>query len=134
MKKVYIDVEGVSSEGADIKPGTVIEVSELSYKALLREGKGRKVGADGEPVGEAGAASSDDEDETPTAPAAGNDAAEVEKQRKAINDQYNLDTGGSKPSLREAALAAGVEFAFDATKEKLIEAVLAQGKAGQLIL
>ncbi|MEK4879330.1 hypothetical protein [Paenibacillus sp. FSL R5-0908] len=60
-------------------------------------------------------------------------AAEVEKQRKALNDQYNLEGGGTKPGLKEAALAAGVEFGFDAKKDTIIDAILAQGKAALLI-
>lgn len=129
MPRIFIDAAGVSFQGSDVKPGTVIELGELSYNALLNERKGRQVDDQDKPVGEIGEAPVNVPEADPDAAA----AAEVEKQRKALNDQYNLEGGGTKPGLKEAALAAGVEFGFDAKKDTIIDAILAQGKAALLI-
>lgn len=127
MPKVYIDVEGVTFDGKDAAVGDVIEVSDMGAKALIEEGKARPAGADGKPK------DVDDEDTTaagPTNPEANPQAAaeaEVEKQRQALDSQYKLD------ELKEAAKAAGVDFAFNATKAQVIDAIMEQGKATLLI-
>lgn len=53
--------------------------------------------------------------------------AAIELQRKALDSQYKRD------ELAEAAKAAGVEFAFDAKKDEIVDAILAQDKAAALL-
>jgi hypothetical protein len=131
MSKIHIDVEGVTFGGEDVKIGTVVEVSEMGFKALVSEGKGRPVDENDQPVDLAEASAELPSDDEVAAKAAGN----LELTKKALADQYNLEEGGvnGKPGLKEAALAAGVDFPFDAKKGDLIDLIVAQGKAAELI-
>jgi len=117
MPKVKVIREGVTLQGAEVEVGREIELSEKSAAALIAEGfaEGDVEGAEVEPP-----QNKPPEDET-------------EKARRALADQYNLEDGGSKPGIKEAAQAAGVDFPFDAKKSDIIEAVIAQGKADELL-
>lgn len=139
MPYVLIVEPGVLFAGAHLEVGAVVELSELSAKALVNEGKAVEC----EPTGETNTAL--DEQKGTGEPSNGSDdlgqgngqdeaaAAEIERQKKALADQYNLDDGGSKPSLKAAAQSVGVDFAYDVTKADLIDLIVSQGKAAELL-
>lgn len=117
-------LSGIMLEGESLAVGRVVKIAEIGEQnavALAKEGAAAYCDADGT------------EDTTP-APAAGGGRTEEEllaevqeKQRKALDTQYKAD------DLKGAAKLAGVDFAFDVSKKALIAAILAQGKADQLI-
>lgn len=123
MPRIIIGVAGLTLQGLEQPVGAVIELTEGSYQALIKEGKGTP--ADGTEVQ---AEPTETEEELALAA-----AAEVDRQKKALDDQYNLAEGGAKPGLKEAAAAAGVDYAFDVTKGALIDAIVEQGKAAELV-
>lgn len=129
--KVHIDVEGVTLKGEDQKVGAVVELGDASAQALISEGKARPVNAEGKPVDQ-----EEPRDQLPSDDeVAAKAAADLELTKKALDDQYNLEEGGAngKPGLKVAAQAAGVDFPFDVKKADLIDRIVAQGKASDLI-
>ncbi|MGP9042108.1 DUF7210 family protein [Cytobacillus kochii] len=134
MKKIkqIILNEPVTFNGAIIQAGEVLELSELSAKALVEEGKGEEVTAEenqNPPEGtevteEGGKAKEDLRHSENKEDGAGDDTALVVK---ALEDKYNRDP------LAEAAKGVGVEFAFNAKKGEIIQAVIQAGKAEVLL-
>jgi hypothetical protein len=115
--KVTVTARGVTLAGQEVPVGTEIEVSEKSAAALIAEGKA-----------ENGEAQGQKEDPNAGGGAGGsNEPTEEEKQAKALDAQYKRD------ELAAAAKAAGVDFAYDAKKDDIIAAVIAQGQAGALL-
>ena len=123
--------------GASIqKAGTEIDLPAEDARRLVEQGDAEYVNpAD---AGEGTAAPAGDGNENPAgdgnenpagdgtaAPAA--DQAPIDLQKKALDAQYKRD------DLAAEAKAAGVEFAFNAKKEEIIDAVIAQEKADALL-
>jgi hypothetical protein len=114
----------VTMRGKDIPPGEVIEVDDQSGAALIREETGAEVRPDAETAAALnveGVKTGDQDDE------AAAKAAEFEKIREAIDGQYKRD------ELAEAAKSAGVEFAYDAKKGEIIQAVIDQDKVAAIL-
>lgn len=103
----------------NLEPGTVIELPEASALALINEERAKPAEEKGDPALLIGAEGVIDPE------AAAREV--VEKMRKALDDKYKRDP------LAEAAKNVGVEFAYDATKAEIIDAVIAAGKADILI-
>lgn len=136
---------GVSAGGKDIPVGEQRETDEASAESLIRDGyakkavaenalkssttgegtQGDKVPGQGGQAGEGGAAGGNGGANNGTGNQ--NTGEELAKVKKALDGKYKRDP------LYEAALAAGVEIAFDTTKPKIIEAIIAQGKADALL-
>ncbi|NIK67930.1 hypothetical protein [Paenibacillus sp. BK720] len=131
MPYVLVTAAGVTLKGAYIAVDQIVELSDKSASALIAEGKAIEATPTGvsadvldDKVPGEGNTPGNQEDDT---------AAEIERQKKALADQYNLDGGGTKPGLKDAALAAGVDFPYDVTKGDLIDLIVAQGKAVDLV-
>jgi hypothetical protein len=115
----YLLKESVTSNGAHIEAGEVMELTEKSGNALVEEGKAEAVEPEGEPVNPP----SDDEGGEDN----GQEPDDEAKVAKALDDQYKRD------ELAKAAKEAGVEFAYDAKKGDILNAVMEQGKADLLL-
>lgn len=109
--------EPVTFSGAIVEAEEVIELTELSGKALVAEGKAIEVTPDDETLKELQDATGEP----------GQEPDDEALLIKALDDQYK------KPELVEAAKAAGVEFPYDATKEAIIKAAIEQEKAEALL-
>lgn len=123
----------VTFNGAHIEAGEVIELGELSAQALIEEGKAKAA----EPTAE-----TKDALERPETPQEGEDAdphltpseddeepaeEELARMTKALNAKYTRD------DLADEAKAVGVEFAFNAKKGEIIQAVIEADKADVLL-
>lgn len=116
MKTITITAiaAGLTLAGVSIQKGESVELPEASAAALVKEGKATAAGDEAkEPAG----------GQKPEATA----AEEIERQRKALDDQYTLD------ELKTAAKDAAVDFAYDATKKALIASIIEQGKTEALL-
>lgn len=125
-------LEPVTFGGSIIDAGEEVNLSELSAAALVKEG-----GA--EYVGEISPASLGDLNENQGEGTTGtpegekalegqiNAQEELEKIKKTLDAKYNRDP------LAEAAKEMGVEFAFNAKKAEIIDAVVEAGKAEALL-
>lgn len=109
----------VTFNGATVEAGETIELPEKSALALVKEGTASEAEKGTlEPSNENG----NQEDGEGTNDA-GAEAYELNKQ--ALDDKYV----GKIPELKAHAKEVEVEFAHDATKGDIIEAVLEAGKA-----
>lgn len=115
-KIVKVIAKGVTFQGADVTVGETLELGAASADSLVAEGFAEFIDESSEPAG----GNQDDE-------AAQAAAAELERIKKALDDQYKA------PELKDAAKDAGVEFAYDATKPEVIQAVIDQDKAAALL-
>jgi hypothetical protein len=126
MPKYLISGHGVTKEGKNVPPGEILELSEKSGAALVAEGMATEVLSETETV-----KASADETFTGNIQSGSNvggpELSEEEKQAKALASQYKRD------ELAAAAQAAGVDFPYDAKKNEIIAAVIAQGKAEALL-
>lgn len=123
-KTIYVLLAtGITLEYGDVQAGEVVELPELSAKALINEGKAEEVTPDENTAD----ALKKREGQEPQEPPLPDPAEEVEKIRKALDDQYKLE------DLKPAAQEAGVDFAYDVTKKSLIAAIIEQGKAQALL-
>lgn len=95
---------GVADGNVALPVGHELEIDEANGKSLIDDGYA--------------------EDITPVGPPAGDPSAD--DMAKALDKKYKAD------ALKEAATAAGVEFAADATKAEVIAAVIAAGKYADL--
>lgn len=113
----------VTLHGVDVPPGEVIEVDDKSGAALIAEEAGEEAkhiavapdGLDDEGTDE----KQEGEEDTK--------AAEIERVRAALDAQYKRD------ELAEAAKAVGVDFAYDAKKAEIIQAVIDQDKVAAIL-
>lgn len=121
MPYVLLDTY-VTIKGEEHKPGEVVELGKKSAEALVNEGKARPATPDAETAAAVAAA-----DLPSDAEVAANQEADLALTKKALDDQYKRD------ELAEAAKAAGVDYAYDAKKAEIIEAVVSQGKAAALL-
>ncbi|XJZ25955.1 hypothetical protein ACF5W4_11135 [Bacillota bacterium Lsc_1132] len=120
-KRIFVLLrESITLEGQEIEAGEVVELSETSARALITEEKAAEATPDEETA--AALKQLDGQD-----PEGQDQAAEVEKIRKALDDQYKAD------ELKKAAKDAGVEFPYDVKKPDLIAAIIDQGKAEALL-
>lgn len=115
--EVEIIQRGATYEGVELAIGDRVEIYESSALSVVAEGFAVIVGA---PVAAVEEVELEDPEIT------------VEKLRSALDGQYTLDGSASKPSLKDAALKAGVDFAFDAKKADIVAAIIEQGKAEEL--
>jgi hypothetical protein len=115
MPKVKLLGE-LTYNGAIVKPGETLELGELSAKAAVLEG--RAVYEESTEPEEKVQPSVD--------PVAANDAAK-DQLKKAIDGRYTKD------QLEEIAKENGVEFAYDARKAEIIEAVIAAGIGTKIV-
>jgi hypothetical protein len=123
-KRIFVLLNAaITLEASEIAAGEVVELTELSAQALIKEGKAVKATPDGET---ADALKQLQEGGQPNQEPVDPDA-ELEKVRKALDDQYKAD------ELKAAAKEAGVDFAYDVTKTNLIAAIIEQGKAEALL-
>lgn len=111
-------ISPVTFEGSEVQPGEFIEVSDLSAKALIAEGR---AAVDEEALNEEEKAAYEAQE------AAAAKEAEAAKVKKALNDKFTRD------DLAAAAKEAAVEFAYDAKKADIVDAVIAAGKAEALL-
>lgn len=111
----------VTLRGKEVPPGEVIEVDDKSGAALIAEEAGEEYAQESiDPnAGKQSDGNPDDE--------AAAKAAEVEKIREAIDAQYNRDP------LAAAAKEAGVDFAYDAKKGEIIQAIIDQDKVAAIL-
>jgi hypothetical protein len=111
----------VTLRGQDVPPGEVIEVPDRSGAALIAEGAGIEVTPDGKMAAALGGQEQKPDDE------AAAKAAEIAQIREALYSQYKRD------ELAEAAKQAGVDFAYDAKKAEIIQAIIDQGKVAAIL-
>jgi hypothetical protein len=111
--------EEVTLESGVAAAGEVIELTELSAQALINEEKAVEATPEGEAALKQIAEGQDQDGLDPE--------AELEKVRKALDDQYKAD------ELKTAAKEAGVDFPYDVKKADLIAAIIDQGKAEALL-
>lgn len=118
----------VTLRGKDVPPGEVIEVDDRSGAALIAEGAGEEatptVGTQNalDAGGNTGGNTGGNQDDEEAAK-----AAELERIRAAIDGQYKRD------ELADAAKEAGVDFAYDAKKGDIIQAVIDQDKVAAIL-
>lgn len=108
----------VTFESSELEPGEFIEVSEMSAKALMAEGRA---------VMDEEGLTDKEKEEAEKLLAEQAAAEELEKTKKALNDKY------TRENLAAAAKEAGVEFAYDAKKEDIVNAVITAEKAEALL-
>lgn len=113
----------VTMDSGHIQAGEILELTDLSGKALVEEGAAEY--ADLEEGKQEAAPGNDQEAEKIAEDLA--QAEELAKAVRALNEKYNRDP------LAEEAKKMGVEFAFDAKKAEIVEAVVAAGKLGALL-
>lgn len=118
-------IAAVTFESGEIQPGEYIEVSEKSAKALIEEGRA-VIDAEQEEADRILEKQKAAEEEA-KALAEKKAIEELTKTRKALDGKYKVE------ELAAAAKEAGVEFAFDAKKADIVEAVIAAGKAEALL-
>lgn len=115
----------VTVESGELEAGEYIEVSEKSAKALIAEGRAiideEQIEADRILEKQKAA------EEEAKALAEQQAVEALVKTRKALDSKYKVE------ELATAAKEAGVEFAFDAKKADIIEAVIAAEKADDLL-
>lgn len=109
----------VTLEGSEVQAGEFITLSDLSAKALIAEGR---VVIDEE------ALSTEEKAALEAKEAAEAKEAELAKVKKALNDKYTRD------DLAAKAKEIGVEFAYDAKKGDIVDAVIAADKAEALLV
>lgn len=118
-------IEAVTVESGEVAAGEYIELSEKSAKALIAEGRAEldeeQIEADSITEKQKAA------EEEAKAIAEKKAVEELAKTRKALDSKYKVE------ELAAAAKEAGVEFAFDAKKADIIEAIIAAGKAEALL-
>jgi hypothetical protein len=142
MANLKVEIIGPVTLGYSTIDSGIIELDEVSANALVAEGKAKHVenqeGGNGAGVsGDANTSvdaqkgaknPADGEDDKLQGVGANNPADEaVALMRKALDDKFKRD------ELAEAAKAIGVEFAYDAKKAEIVEAVIAAGKAEILV-
>lgn len=149
--KVKVTKAGVTHQGAPVDKEEVIALGAVSARALIKEGLAELMGEeggvnaadtnqDGAGSGKVGDHDQNHSKESKGAlemntgvqlptdeEAAANKEADRELTVKALDDQYKRD------ELAEAAKEAGVEFAYDARKADIIQAVIDQEKAAALL-
>ena len=116
----------ITLAGVEVAAGHVEDINEDSAKALIRDGaaeavEDEKVNLVNEvnPAILAGGEVNQEQDP-------GKAVDEVEKQRKAL-DAINKD------ELAKQAKEVGVEFAYDAKKAEIIEAIIAADKVNTIV-
>jgi len=115
----------VTFQGKDVHAGTGIVLPEASAKSLVASGLAEFVTAD-EQNGEVDVSKAAEGTNTQEADAIAKDDA-LAKLTKALDDQYKRD------ELATEAKAVGVEFPYNAKKDEIITAVIAQGKEAALL-
>jgi hypothetical protein len=119
MAKKFIKTIGrVTLNGDNLKKGSVIELDDEHADNLVDGNFAAYCNEDGETLKAPAAKAKKPADGT---------IVDADKVRNALDTQYKAD------ELKSAAKEAGVEFAFDATKAQVIEAVIAQDKAAALL-
>lgn len=123
--KLKAILEGLTAADGPVKVGATFTTNAASADALVREGWATIEGdnsqkdqdpAGGQPGAPDGGQSTNDPDEE-----------ELERIRQALDDQYTA------PELAKAAKEAGVEFKYDAKKGEIVQAVIDQGKASDVL-
>lgn len=120
MEKFVKTLTRTTHKGERLPVGSVISLDEKNADSLVRGRFAAYCDENGEPIKAAAPTTGD------KAPAPGTITDEA-KVKKALDSQYKAD------ELKDAAKLAGVEFAFDATKPVVIDAIVAQGKAAALL-
>lgn len=148
-KRIYVELKGsILAGGGNLEAGEFIELPEKSANALINEGLAvlaEKKGNDdqndppkltGEGTGDdsgQGGTNTQDEDKTPGEGSQGEitttDKLEADRETtyKTIYGRYKDD------ELRPLAKEHGVDFAYDATKKDLVNAIIDQGKADKFL-
>jgi hypothetical protein len=123
--------EDLTFNGATVEAGEIIELPEMSAQALIDEEKAEEVEPEGGklPDGTEDPGNDDKGDGRPN-PSEGSEddtSKQLDLTKKALNDKYTRD------DLAKEAKAIEVEFAYDAKKGEIIEAVVTAGKAEVLL-
>lgn len=119
-KSIFVLLTSAITLGAsELQAGEVIELTELSAQALIKEDKAVEATPDGETAKALKKLGEGQDGQDPE--------AELEKVRKALDDQYKAD------ELKTVAKEAGVDFPYDVKKADLIAAIIEQGKAEALL-
>lgn len=122
--------ESITFSGAHVGKGEIVELPTKSAQALIDEGKALEAEPDAETKkalegvtegDKGGGIRIPSEDET------GGKFESLDGIKKALDKQYKAD------DLKAAAKAADIQFAHDATKPEVINAVIAAGKAEELL-
>jgi hypothetical protein len=111
----------VTLRGKEVAPGEVIEVDDKSGAALIAEEAGEEYAQESTVDPNAGNPGGNPNDK------AAAKAAELEKIRAAIDGQYKRD------ELAAAAKEAGVDFAYNAVKPDIIQAIIDQDKVAAIL-
>jgi hypothetical protein len=107
-----------------LKKGDVRELTKFSGDALVEEGHAKEVSETKEETGGENEGGEGNDDATVKDP----EGDQTEALKKALDSQYeNAD------ELREAAKAAGVEVAWNAGKDTIINKIVEQDKADQVL-
>lgn len=113
IKTLLAVAEGITKDGAPIEVGETFQTNEKSAASLVKEGFAEYA----------------EEEQTPREPDTNGpeQGEELENKRKALDDQYKKD------DLAEEAKKVGVEFAYDAKKDVIIQAIIDQGKVDEIL-
>lgn len=115
----------VTFNGALLEKGDVVELSENSARSLIAEGGAEASEATGSDLsGSEGSGT-----QKPTDDETGDQDEALAIMTKALDDKYV----NRIPELKEHAVKADIQFAHDATKKEVIEAVLAAGKGDTIL-
>lgn len=132
MPKIKLLVPGTFN-GGTVAAGEIIEVPERSAASLIEEGAAEAIEqeATGSPQGDenpdGGSNTPGDQEKDQDGQDNGAQDEELAKVRKTLDNKFKRD------DLAAAAKDLGVEFAFDAKKAEIVEAVIAAGKAEVLL-
>lgn len=118
-KKIFCLLkQSVTVQGQEVAAGEIVELSELSAKALINDQLAVEADPDNETAEALKKQQEDDQGNQDDDP-----AADEEKLRKALDDQYTLE------EMKPVAKEAGVDFSYNVTKKDLVAAIIEQGKA-----
>ena len=127
----YVLLKGpITIGGAHIGKGEVVELSPLSAQALIDEGMASEAKPDDESKkGIQGAADSgkDGDDLTPSTDLISSTDEGLDGTRKALEKKFKVE------DLKIAAKNADVQFAHDAVKADVVNAIITAGKADELL-
>lgn len=147
-KRIYVELKGtILAGGGYLEAGETVELPEKSANALVEEGLAvltdQKATEGGNPSQERtgddssddtgkGGTNTQDDDKTPGEGAEGGNTEDLSDEDRETT--YKTIYGRFKDDeLRPMAKEHGIDFAYDATKKDLVNAIIDQGKAAEFL-